>query len=63
MRLTPLDIQQMVFKARMRGYDRNEVKQFLEDLAQTVESLNHENGTLREKLAATEEQLAALKKA
>ena len=63
MRLTPLDIQQMVFKVRMRGYDRNEVKQFLEDLAQTVESLNHENGVLREKLAAAEEQLVTMKKA
>ena len=63
MRLTPLDIQQMVFKVRMRGYDQNEVKQFLEDLAQTVESLNHENGVLREKLSTTEEQLITLKKA
>jgi cell division initiation protein len=63
MRLTPLDIQQMVFKVRMRGYDRNEVKQFLEDLAQTVESLNHENGVLREKLVAAEEQLVTMKKA
>jgi cell division initiation protein len=63
MRLTPLDIQQMVFKTRMRGYDCQEVKHFLEDLAQTVESLNHENGALREKVAATEEQLNALKKA
>jgi cell division initiation protein len=63
MRLTPLDIQQMVFKVRMRGYDRNEVKQFLEDLAQTVESLNHENGVLREKFAAAEEQLVTMKKA
>jgi cell division initiation protein len=63
MRLTPLDIQQMVFKTRMRGYDCQEVKHFLEDLAQTVESLNHENGALREKVAATEEQLGALKKA
>ena len=63
MRLTPLDIQQMVFKVRMRGYDCHEVKQFLEDIAQTVESLNHENSALREKLAATEEQCGALKKA
>ena len=63
MRLTPLDIQQMVFKTRMRGYDCQEVKHFLEDLAQTVESLNHENGVLREKLSTTEEQLITLKKA
>jgi len=62
MRLTPLDIQQMVFKVRMRGFDRDEVKLFLEDMAQTVEALNHDNAALREKLTETEEQLKALKK-
>ena len=30
-------IQQMVFKVRMRGHDCHEVKQFLEDIAQTVD--------------------------
>jgi len=62
MRLTPLDIQQMVFKVRMRGFDCQEVKQFLEDMADTVESLNQENAAIREKLTGTEEQLASLKK-
>jgi cell division initiation protein len=62
MKITPLDIQQMVFAVRMRGYDRQEVKQFLEEIAQTVEALNHENATLRERLSSTEAQLAELKK-
>ncbi|MGH7233351.1 MAG: DivIVA domain-containing protein [Nitrospiraceae bacterium] len=62
MKITPLDIQQMVFAVRLRGYDRQEVKQFLEEIAQTVESLNHENATLRERLSSTEAQLAELKK-
>jgi cell division initiation protein len=62
MKITPLDIQQMVFAVRFRGYDRQEVKQFLEELAQTVEMLNHENATLRERLSSTEAQLAELKK-
>jgi cell division initiation protein len=62
MKITPLDIQQMVFAVRFRGYDRQEVKQFLEELAQTVESLNHDNAALREKLSSTEAQLAELKK-
>jgi len=62
MKITPLDIQQMVFRVRMRGYDRQEVKQFLEDLAQTVETLNRENAGLRERLASTEDQLNTLKK-
>ena len=62
MKITPLDIQQIVFAVRFRGYDRQEVKQFLEELSQTVEQLNHENATLRERLASTEAQLAEIKK-
>lgn len=63
MRITPLEIQQMVFKVRMRGYDREDVDHFLEDLAQTVESLNRENADLRDKLGAVERQLSEVKKA
>jgi cell division initiation protein len=63
MKLTPLDIQQMVFKARWRGYDRQEVQRFLEDVALTVEGLNRENQALREKLGQAEDQLTDLKKA
>ena len=37
MRITPLDIQQMVFKISFRGYDKEEVNRFLEELAETVE--------------------------
>ena len=62
MRITPLDIQQMVFKTGLRGYDKREVGQFLDALAETVESLNRDNTSLREKLAATEAQLFELKK-
>ena len=62
MKITPLDIQQMGFKIRLRGYDREEVQRFLEELAQTFESLNRDNATLREKLSLTERQLADLKK-
>jgi cell division initiation protein len=62
MKLTPLDIQQMVFKVRMRGYDRRDVSRFLEEVAQTVEVLNRENTILRERLTAADAQLADLKK-
>jgi cell division initiation protein len=62
MKITPLDIQQMVFKVRLRGYDRPDVDRFLEEVAQTVEGLNRENRALREKLAAADDQLAALRK-
>ena len=43
MKITPLDIQQMVFKVNFRGYDKEEVNRFLEELAQTVESLNRDH--------------------
>ena len=62
MKITPLDIQQMVFRVKLRGYDREEVNRFLEELAQTVESLNRDNAVLREKVASTEQQLAELKR-
>jgi cell division initiation protein len=62
MRITPLDIQQMVFKVGMRGYDKEEVNRFLEELAQTVESLNRDNAVQREKIMFLEQQLTELKR-
>lgn len=62
MKITPLDIQQMVFRSKFRGYDREEVNRFLEEVAQTVESLNRDNGTLRERIAFLEQQVSELKR-
>ena len=62
MKITPLDIQQMVFRTKLRGYDREEVNRFLEELAQTVESLNRDNALLRERLAMTEQHVSELKR-
>jgi len=62
MKITQLDIQQMVFRTKLRGYDREEVNRFLEELAQTVESLNRDNALLRERLAMTEQQVSELKR-
>ena len=50
MKITPLDIQQMVFKTGFRGYDKEEVNRFLEEIAETVEELNRENAVQREKI-------------
>jgi cell division initiation protein len=63
MKITPLDIQHMVFKVSLRGYDRQDVDRFLEQIAQTVDELNRETAALREKLGSTEGQLADSKKA
>ena len=62
MKITPLDIQQMVFKASFRGYDKEEVNRFLEELAQTIESLNRDQAIQREKIVFLEQQLAELKR-
>lgn len=62
MRITPLDIQQMVFKVTFRGYDKEEVNRFLEELAQTVESLNRDHAVQQEKILFLEQQLAELKR-
>jgi cell division initiation protein len=62
MKITPLDIQQMVFRSRFRGYDKEEVNRFLEELAQTVEGLNRDNAILREKIVFLEQQVTELKR-
>ncbi len=62
MKITPLDIQQMVFRVKLRGFDRDEVNRFLEEVAQTVESLNRDNITLRERVALLEQQVVELKR-
>ncbi len=62
MKITPLDIQQMVFRIKIRGYDREEVNRFLEEVAQTVESLNRDNAALYERIAFMEQQVAELKR-
>jgi cell division initiation protein len=62
MKITPLDIQQMVFKVSFRGYDKEEVNRFLEELAETVELLNRDNAVQREKIVFLEQQIAELKR-
>lgn len=62
MKITPLDIQQMVFRTKLRGYDREEVNRFLEEVAQTVESLNRDNAALRERITFLEQQVVELKR-
>ena len=62
MKITPLDIQQMVFKVAFRGYEKDEVNRFLEDLAETVEELNRDNAVQREKIVFLEQQLTELKR-
>jgi cell division initiation protein len=57
MRITALDIRQQQFTVRMvRGFDRQEVETFLEDVAEDYESVVKENALLKEQLAVLEER-------
>ena len=57
MRITPMDIRQQQFTVRtFRGFDRQEVEAFLDDVAEDYEQLLKENALLKEQLAALEER-------
>jgi cell division initiation protein len=57
MRITPLDIRQQQFAVRMfRGFDRQQVDAFLDDVAEDYEQLVKENALLKEQLAVLEER-------
>ncbi len=62
MKITPLDIQQVGFKVKFRGYERQEVDSFLDSVMEEYEGLIRENNTLREKLGDYEGQIAELRK-
>lgn len=58
MKLTPLDIQQMRFPTRLRGYDRKEVDQFLEVVTNAYEEVLREDQVLRDQLSGLERQVS-----
>ncbi|MGQ9630902.1 MAG: DivIVA domain-containing protein [bacterium] len=50
MKITPLDIHQQEFKRSMRGYDVEEVDEFLDMVADEYENLIKENASLKEQI-------------
>ena len=57
MRLSPSDIRQQHFTERMfKGFDKDEVDRFLDQIAEDYESVIKENALLKEQLAAFEER-------
>jgi cell division initiation protein len=54
MRYSGMDIQLKDFNKTLRGYDVNEVRDFLEDLAKQMETLAYENKVLRDKIREKE---------
>lgn len=51
------DINNKTFDTKMRGYNQSEVKDFLNQVAETVQSLNEKNRELTEMVKANEEKL------
>ncbi len=53
-RITPLDIQQKVFRSAVRGYHEREVDQFLDEVTEELARLLAETRSLREQLERAE---------
>jgi DivIVA domain-containing protein len=49
-RLTPVDVQQKVFRLSVRGYNEREVDQFLDEVTEEIARLHAENKRFREDL-------------
>ena len=58
MSLTPLDIHNKEFSRRLRGYDEDEVNEFLDQVIKDYEAVIRENKDLQERLAANEEKIS-----
>lgn len=55
--LTPMDINNKEFKKGMRGYNPDEVDDFLDEVIENYEEIYKENSSLKEKLSTLNEQL------
>lgn len=57
MPLTPLDIHNKEFSRRIRGYDEDEVNEFLDEIIKDYEALIRENKALKEEADKMKERL------
>ena len=57
MKLTPMDINNKEFKKGLRGYNADEVDEFLDELVENYEELYKENANLKEKLTNLNEKV------
>ena len=61
MKLSPLDIQHHEFSNAMRGYDKVQVRDFLDGAAEALETTLRENQTLKAELGKRNELIAELR--
>lgn len=57
MKLTPMDINNKEFKKGLRGYNPDEVDEFLDEVVENYEEVYKENANLKEKLTNQNEKL------
>lgn len=57
MKLTPMDINNKEFKKIIRGYNPEEVDEFLDKIVEDYEALYKENANLKEKVVAMNERI------
>lgn len=57
MKITPIEIRKYEFKKTLRGYDTDEVRYFLEMMADEMEALNREKITLEQQVNQADKQL------
>jgi cell division initiation protein len=57
LKITVMDIENKEFKRGFRGYEVNDVDEFLEDIAEDYETLYKENSSLKEKIEVLDEKL------
>lgn len=57
MRITSMDITNKEFKKGMRGYNADEVDEFLDKIAEDYEALYKENSSLKEKITTVNEKV------
>ena len=60
-KITPLDIQQQQFRTRFRGFDVHEVDTFLEQMAESFESMQAETEDCMEKIQRLEQEIRGYK--
>lgn len=60
-KITPLDIQQQQFRIRFRGFDVHEVDTFLEQMAESFESMQAETEGCMEKIQRLEHEIRGYK--
>ena len=61
LKITPLDIQQQQFRTRFRGFDVHEVDTFLEQMAESFESMQAETEDCMEKIQRLEHEIRGYK--